>query len=377
MQRRLSHTAAQDPAHQFGDLYSLLCNAVWLRVAVHHVQQNAGSETAGIDGKTMSNFRGNFDGYIEELTTTLKAETFEPCPVRRVYIPKPNSEKKRPLGIPILFDRIVQEALRMILEPIWEADFSVHSYGFRPNRSTYDAIAYIGNRLKGNGSSYQWVIEGDIKSYFDTIPHRRLIKAVKKRVADRKIRDLLWKFLRAGVMHRGQFDETLTGTPQGGIVSPLLANIYLDAMDKYMESKSLQLSESQRRRRREQGKGNFLLCCRCCQALLHIFSSPHSLGSVSHRPEPSGGFFGAQTSRLQCPSTRADADTINTGCNFPTTEMRETTGDLRWDRVRVHLLCLTVENAIDRATGGKRLDAAWPEMVANHASADRARPVWR
>src|SRR2546422_6520721 len=181
MQRRLSHTAAQDPAHQFGDLYSLLCNAVWLRVAVHHVQQNAGSETAGIDGKTMSNFRGNFDGYIEELTTPLKAETFEPCPVRRVYIPKPNSEKKRPLGIPILFDRIVQEALRMILEPIWEADFSVHSYGFRPNRSTYDAIAYIGNRLKGNGSSYQWVIEGDIKSYFDTIPHRRLIKAVKKR----------------------------------------------------------------------------------------------------------------------------------------------------------------------------------------------------
>jgi RNA-directed DNA polymerase len=181
MQRRLSHTAAKDPEHQFGDLYSLLCNEVWLRVAVHHVQQNTGSETAGIDGKTMANFRGNFDGYIEELKTTLKAETFEPCPVRRVYIPKPHSDKKRPLGIPILFDRIVQKALRMILEPIWEADFSVHSYGFRPNRSTYDAISYIGNRLKGNGSSYQWVIEGDIKSYFDTIPHRRLIKAVKKR----------------------------------------------------------------------------------------------------------------------------------------------------------------------------------------------------
>ena len=122
---------------------------------------------------------------------------------------------------------------------------------------------------------------------------------------------------------------------------------------------------------------NFLLCCRCCQALLHIFSSSHSMGSVSHHPEPSGGFFGAQTSRLQCSSTRADADTINTGCNFSTPEMRETTGDLRWDRVRVHLLCLTVEHAIDRATGGKRLDATLPERVANHASADRARPVWR
>src|SRR3989442_12364897 len=101
MQRRLSHTAAQDPEHQFGDRYSLLCHEVWLRVAVHHVQQNKGSETAGIDGKTMSNFRGNFDGYIEELKTTLKAETFEPCPVRRVCIPKPNSDKKRPLGIPM------------------------------------------------------------------------------------------------------------------------------------------------------------------------------------------------------------------------------------------------------------------------------------
>jgi retron-type reverse transcriptase len=136
-----------------------------------------------------------------------------------VYIPKPYSDKKRPLGIPVLYDRIVQEALRMILEPIWEADFSTHSYGFRPNRSTYDAMTYIGKRLTGNGSTYQWIIEGDIASYFDTIPHRRLIKAVKKRMADRDIRDLLWKFLRAGVMYRGNFSETLTGTPQGGIVT--------------------------------------------------------------------------------------------------------------------------------------------------------------
>src|SRR3989441_3503793 len=109
----------------------------------------------------------------------------------------------------------------MILEPIWEADFSTHSYGFRPNRSTYDAMTYIGKRLASSaGQAYQWVIEGDIASYFDTIPHRRLIKAVKKRVADRDIRDLLWKFLRAGVMHQGTTKETLSGTPQGGIVTP-------------------------------------------------------------------------------------------------------------------------------------------------------------
>src|SRR5205823_5906173 len=138
-------------------------------------------------------------------------------------------------------------------------DFSIHSYGFRPNRSTYDAMTYLGKRLTSNsGQSYQWVIEGDIQSYFDEIPHRRLIKAVKKRVADRDIRDLLWKFLRAGVMYRGNHQETLTGVSQGGIISPLLANIYLDQLDQYMETQYLNLSGTQRRRRRGQGRGNFL-----------------------------------------------------------------------------------------------------------------------
>ena len=259
MQKKLSQKAEKEPEHQFENLYGMLCNEVWLRAAAHKTLSNTGSVTAGIDGMTKSNFLGDYDGNIDRLKETLKAKTFEPTPVKRVYIPKPNSEKKRPLGIPILLDRIVQEALRMILEPIWETDFSVHSYGFRPNRSTYDAMAYLGKSLTGNsGASYQWVIEGDIASYFDTIPHRRLIKAVKKRVADRNIRDLLWKFLRAGVMYQDTMKETLTGTPQGGIVSPLLANIYLHELDRYMESKYLNLTESQRRSRRKQGKGNAL-----------------------------------------------------------------------------------------------------------------------
>jgi RNA-directed DNA polymerase len=167
MQKKLSQKAEKEPEHQFENLYGMLCNEVWLRAAAHKTLSNTGSVTAGIDGMTKSNFLGDYDGNIDRLKETLKAKTFEPTPVKRVYIPKPNSEKKRPLGIPILLDRIVQEALRMILEPIWETDFSVHSYGFRPNRSTYDAMAYLGKSLTGNsGASYQWVIEGDIASYF-------------------------------------------------------------------------------------------------------------------------------------------------------------------------------------------------------------------
>jgi len=257
MQRKLSQWATDDPTKKFVDLYSLLCNVEWLRVAYRSVNSNQGRETAGIDKQTIRNFNGNVDGNIKRLSEALKVKTFEPQPVRRVYIPKANG-KKRPLGIPTIDDRIVQEALRMILEPIWEADFSVHSYGFRPNRSTYDAVSYIGNRLTGNGWTYQWIIEGDITSYFDTIPHRRLIKAVKKRVADRNIRDLLWKFLRAGALVEGDRRETLTGTPQGGIVSPLLANIYLNELDRYMESEYLNLTRGTRQWRRKQGKGNYL-----------------------------------------------------------------------------------------------------------------------
>jgi RNA-directed DNA polymerase len=167
MQKKLSQWATEDPTKRFVDLYSLLCNETWLRAATHATLRNKGSETAGIDSMTKSNFLGDYDGNVARLQESLKAKTFEPVPVRRVYIPKSYSDKKRPLGIPVLFDRIVQEALRMVLEPIWEADFSIHSYGFRPNRSTYDAMTYIGKRLTGNGSTYQWVIEGDIASYLD------------------------------------------------------------------------------------------------------------------------------------------------------------------------------------------------------------------
>jgi len=263
MQRKLSRWATEDHERKFTDLYSLLCNETWLRAAHRHVNSNAGRETAGIDGVTMSRFNADLDRHLGELTMDLKARLFEPLPVARAYVPKPNG-KLRPLGIPGIKDRIVQEALRMALEPIWEADFSIHSYGFRPNRSTYDAIATIGNRLTGqSGQVYQWVIEGDLTSYYDTIPHRKLMKAVKKRIADKDIRILMWKFLRAGVMEKGHLKDTPTGVPQGGIVSPLLANLYLHKLDVYMESKYLTLTKWQRSQRRAQGKSNFLYVRYC------------------------------------------------------------------------------------------------------------------
>ncbi|HYY68770.1 MAG TPA: reverse transcriptase domain-containing protein, partial [Terriglobales bacterium] len=126
--------------------------------------------------------------------------------------------KMRPLGIPAIRDRIVQEALRMVLEPIWEADFSRHSYGFRPDRSTKDAVAYIGARfIARKGTAYGWVIEGDIQSFFDRINHLKLMRLLRRRIKDKKVLSLVWKFLRAGIMEEGMFRHSLLGTPQGGI----------------------------------------------------------------------------------------------------------------------------------------------------------------
>lgn len=265
-QKNLSHMATQNKSLRFYDLYSLLSNRDWLRVAWQHVCGNAGSRTPGIDGVTIATFNERLEEHLEALRGQLKAKQFEPLPVRRVYIPKANG-KRRPLGIPSIKDRIVQEALRMILEPIWEADFSQHSYGFRPNRCTMDAVSYIGHRLVGQdgkqGDSYQWVIEGDITSYFDTINHRKLMKLLAKRIEERALLDLIWKFLKAGILEGSNRQETLAGTPQGGICSPLLANIYLHELDRYMEEHYVHLSKSAKERRRKQRLPNYLYVRYC------------------------------------------------------------------------------------------------------------------
>jgi len=255
MQRKLSLWAEKDKNHKFFDLYHLLYDKDWLRLAHDHVARNAGSVTAGCDGINMEDFNENLEGNLKELAKELKAETFEPYPVRRVYIPKSNG-KVRPLGIPSIRDRIVQEAIRMILEPIYEADFSQYSFGFRPNRCTMDAVRCITWSTQER-KKYFWTIEGDISSYFDSINHKKLLKIVSRRIKDRKLLRIIWKFLRAGVMEGKLFKDTKQGTPQGGIISPLLANVFLHELDKYMERYTA-LSQKEKTKRRQQGKANYV-----------------------------------------------------------------------------------------------------------------------
>ena len=218
--------------------------------------QNQGSVTGGCDGVTMAIFDRQLEQQLERLREDLRHGRFEPYPVRRVYIQK-TTGKLRPLGILTIRDRIVQETVRMVLEPIFEADFSPNSYGFRPNRRTMDAIKAI-TLYTTNATKYFWAIEGDIASCFDSIHHKKLLKLVQRRVKDQRLLALIQKFLRAGVMEGKLFKDTRYGVPQGGILSPLLSNIYLHELDRYME-RYTGLSPWQKRKRRQQGKGNFTL----------------------------------------------------------------------------------------------------------------------
>jgi RNA-directed DNA polymerase len=254
MQRKLSLWAEQNKERRFYGLYQLLYDRNWLRLAHDYVKQNAGSVTAGCDGINIKLYDERLEDNLDRLAAELKSENFEPCPVRRVYIPKANG-KSRPLGIASIRDRIVQEALRMILEPIYEADFSQYSFGFRPNRCTMDAIKCITWSTQEQ-KKFFWIVEGDVSSYFDTICHRKLIKLLWRRINDEKLLTLIWKFLRAGVMEGKLFKATELGVPQGGIVSPVLANVYLHELDRFME-KYTGLSREEKTRRRRQGLANF------------------------------------------------------------------------------------------------------------------------
>ena len=199
------------------------------------VRANGGA--AGVDHVSVERFAEHLDTHLEKLAGALRQGSYQPQAVRRVYIPKPDGTQ-RPLGIPTVRDRVVQAALRQVLEPICERDFAEHSYGFRPGRRCRDALRRVDQLLK---AGHWYVVDADLKSYFDTIPHQRLMERVRGKVADGPVLHLLEQFLRQGVMDGLQEWAPEKGTPQGAVISPLLANIYLDPLDHLVAEHGLAL----------------------------------------------------------------------------------------------------------------------------------------
>ena len=200
------------------------------------VKANDGA--AGVDRQSVEDFERHLSQNLKHLSEQLRDGTFCPQPVRRVWIPKPGSTEKRPLGIPTVRDRVVQAALRMVLEPIFERDFAEQSYGFRPNRGCKDALRRVEDLLK---QGYTWIVDADLKSYFDTIPQDRLIERVEEKVSDGRVIGLIEPYLAQQVMDSGKSWTPEAGTPQGAVLSPLLSNIYLDPLDRAMAAVGIEM----------------------------------------------------------------------------------------------------------------------------------------
>ena len=218
---------SKDSSYKFERLYRLLFNEELFYVAYQKIASNEGSTTKGSDGRSIDEMSL---ARIETLIASLKDESYQPHPSRRVHIPKKNG-KTRPLGIPAFEDKLVQEVVRMILEAIYEGHFETTSHGFRPKRSCHTALLHIQKTFSGA----KWFIEGDIKGFFDNIDHDVLVGILRERISDDRFIRLIRKFLKAGYVEDWTFHNTYSGMPQGGIVSPILANIYLDKLDKYVK----------------------------------------------------------------------------------------------------------------------------------------------
>ena len=219
-------THSKDKTYRYERIYRLLYNKELYYAAYQNIYANPGNMTKGVDNSTAD---GMTLKRIDQLIDALRDESYRPKPARRAYIPKKNG-KKRPLGVQSFDDKLLQEVVRIVLESIYEDDFEDCSCGFRPGRSCHTALQYIQKRFTGA----RWFIEGDIKGFFDNIDHETLIRIMEKRIHDDRFLRLIRKFLNAGYMEQGQIYKTYSGTSQGGIVSPILANIYLNELDKYV-----------------------------------------------------------------------------------------------------------------------------------------------
>jgi RNA-directed DNA polymerase len=264
MQAKLHRWAAADPGRRFDDLFNFVHDPATLQVAFDRVAGNRGARSAGVDGLTVGDVAEQMGvpGFLEDLRAQLKSGSFMPLPVRERKISKPGGGgKMRRLGIPTVVDRVIQAALKLVLEPIFEAGFQPVSYGFRPRRRAQDAIAEI--HLFGS-RAYQWVLDADIEACFDSIDHTALMNRVRARVKDKRVLALVKAFLKAGVMtETGDREDSATGTPQGGILSPLLANIALSALDEHLYAPwrpgGDMSTGSRRKYRRQRGLPNWRL----------------------------------------------------------------------------------------------------------------------
>ncbi|CAH8249380.1 group II intron reverse transcriptase/maturase [Paenibacillus melissococcoides] len=233
LQNVLYLAAKENPRRRFHALYDKVHRGDILWEAWKRVKAKGGS--GGVDGITIDHIVKEFgeERFVDEIQGKLRNGKYHPQPARRKEIPKPDG-KMRPLGIPVIRDRVVQMATKMVIEPIFEADFKDCSYGFRPKRSQHDAIRHIRRAVK---KGVYWVVDIDITGYFDNIPHEKLMRLVEQRISDRRVLQLIRKWLKAGFVKDDQFHETDLGSPQGGVISPLLANIYLNYLDTIWEKK--------------------------------------------------------------------------------------------------------------------------------------------